>query len=93
MAVSVENGTNIVELQAECCRLRNLVEQLQAERVKDRHLVELLQAERDAYLKAVYAWSRAQVSEEQLRCWASDENTSGDSLEQILAELNESNPS
>lgn len=93
MATSVENGTTLAELQDECRRLRVVVERLQAELAENRRALATVQAERDAYLKSLYAWSRSQVSQEQLRQWATEQDVDGVTLDQLMAELDASSSS
>ena len=74
-------------------QLRQRLAQLEQTQQRDREVIAVLekklasvQTERDRYLKAIYAWSRARVSEEELRRWAS-EDLEGESLDQVIAEL------
>ena len=93
MSTSIDNGTTVAELQAECRLLREQVARLQAEITEERQARGRLQAERDLYLQSIYAWSRAQVSEEQRRRWATEQDATGVSFDQLVAELAASNPS
>jgi hypothetical protein len=76
-------------LEDECSRLKRTVEELQCAQAQDRETIRTLRDERDRYLQALYAWSRAQVSQEELHRWAVQEET-GETLAEVLAELKSS---
>ncbi len=66
---TLNNGSSTKELGKELVRLRKLVAKQRQQQEKDRETIVRLQNERDEYLKALYAWSRSQVSPERLREW------------------------
>jgi hypothetical protein len=92
MSTSVENGSTVAELKGECRRLHAQVDHMQTELAETRQALARVQAERDAYLRSLYAWSRGQVSEEQLRRWATEQDVTGVSFEKLLEELTTSDP-
>ncbi len=77
-------------LEDECSRLKRTVDELQCAQARDRETIRTLKEERDRYLHALYAWSRAQVGQEELHRWAAEEET-GETLAEVLAELKSSN--
>ena len=83
-------------LEEECQRLRDLVEDHERSQAQNRQTIETLEhelaqikSERDSYVRALYAWSRSQVPEEELKRWATEQDT-GESFDQVLAGLTSS---
>jgi hypothetical protein len=70
---------------AENERLHERIKQLEQERERDQQTIVTLQAERDAYRRAVYAWAREQITEEDLQRYAHNED--GLPLDDFIGEL------
>jgi hypothetical protein len=72
-------------LRAENERLKERVQRLEEERERERQALAAVRAERDAYRRAAYAWAAGQVTDEDLRRYAAEED--GLPLDDFIGEL------
>jgi hypothetical protein len=83
------NGTAPPTLELEVARLQNRIKELEQELVLEQEKNARVQADRDDYYQALLAWSRCQVTEEQLHRWAKEipSETEQVPFHEIMAEL------
>jgi uncharacterized protein YlxW (UPF0749 family) len=83
------NGTTQTTLESENAHLRDRLRELETELSLERKKRVELQVERDDYQNSLLAWSRAQISKEELHRWATEIPSEADSVpfEEIMAQL------
>jgi DNA-binding protein H-NS len=85
----LENGQTQMELLQENQRLQKLVDQLQHEQEKNRLLIEQLQEDCANFRKSLLAWSRSQITADELYKWITEEDKEeeGFTFEEVMAQL------
>ena len=93
IAKSRANGTAESATDAECARLQNQVKELEGQIATERKKNAMLQDERDDYYRALLAWSRSQITPEQLHQWSTETPAPHEqvSFEEVMAELRKKN--